>query len=79
MHTQVHALGQKLAQQSIRVLATALLPGAVRITEVHTHARGRSQSVVVAVAAAAYRRFTAGLGQTLAVPNGHVLHPPRSE
>lgn len=37
VHRQVSALGQILAQQSVGVLAGATLPGAVRITEVHSH------------------------------------------
>ena len=43
---QVRALGQVLAQQAVRVLAGAALPRAVRITEVHRHARSSRQILV---------------------------------
>lgn len=39
MHRKIGALGQKLAQQPIGVLARAPLPGTVRVAEVHPHAR----------------------------------------
>lgn len=39
VHRQVCALGQELADQPVGVLAGATLPGAVRVTEVHHHAR----------------------------------------
>ena len=38
MHREIAALGQVLAQQAVRVLAGATLPGAVRVAEVDLHA-----------------------------------------
>ena len=46
MHRQIGALGQELAQQSVGVLATALLPRTVRIAKVHLHARGLTERLV---------------------------------
>jgi len=43
MHRQVTALGQELPQQAIGVLASATLPGAVRVAEVHPDIRRPGQ------------------------------------
>lgn len=64
---QVRALGQVLAQQPVGVLASAALPGAVWIAEVHRHA-GASCEVLVA------RQFLAlVIGQALAHRLGNEL------
>ena len=45
---EIRALGKVLAQQSVRVLTGAALPRAVRVTEVHRHARSGGQLLVAA-------------------------------
>ena len=53
---QVRSLGQVLAQQAVGVLSGAALPWAVRITEVHRHARSGGQLLAMVVDEALPRR-----------------------
>lgn len=73
MEAQIRPFGQKLLEQPIGVLATAQLPGTVRIAEVHPDARGPGQLPM------AWHFLALIVGKRLAPGLGHLIELGRED